>query len=328
VFIIWFYIGYPPPDHELRTWLIPSGIKNDDRATLDMVWAKLHGFVYALFDVTYERLQSIEGGPKNRETPQNRDEVIHRQKYLASTFRNLMTEGQSFKGPNTYRKDFYKRVMEKAGQSNVSIREFPHFREDDSFPPKLAKDGDGKGKVPPYVSGIGDRIDNAGRKLVRFIDPIIKIDSEGQPRRPLVVISFDEAHVLTDTPSIPDREPKWNMFSELRRILRQASDHAIFSLFLSTAARGRFSLFSPKMFSDPSKRIARSNLRALDPITEISFDDLAYPTPEYTIQLENVVGIDWMCHLGRPLYVFVDYHSSEQLTFHLEQIRVHLRRGE
>lgn len=33
-----------------------------------------------------------------------------------------------------------------------------------------------------------------------------------------------------------------------------------------------------------------------------------------------------MCHLGRPLYAIFGYHFSEQLTSHLEQVRVHLRR--
>ncbi|KAH9990646.1 hypothetical protein BJV74DRAFT_920614 [Russula compacta] len=40
----------------------------------------------------------------------------------------------------------------------------------------------------------------------------------------------------------------------------------------------------------------------LDPITEVGFDTLAYDAPEGKIMLNWVVGMDWMCHLGRPLF--------------------------
>jgi hypothetical protein len=153
----------------------------------------------------------------------------------------------------------------------------------------------------PYVSQGVDWIENAGKLLAQFVDPGNFLDRDKElPRRPLVIFAFDEAHVLTDNPPIRNRAKKWNLFSELRRILRDTDDYAIFSLFLSTA--GRLNLFSPEISSDPSMRIPDSSLNTLDPITEISFDDLAYDAPEYEIMLEQVVEMDWMCHLGRPLY--------------------------
>ena len=156
-------------------------------------------------------------------------------------------------------------------------------------------------ELRPYVFENQDGIRNAGSKLSQFVDPHNLLDSvEKKPRWPLVILSFDEAHILTDNPSMTNRATKWNLFSELRRILRQTSADAIFSLFLSTA--GRFNLFSPETSSDPSLRIKNPTLSTLDPITEISFDDLAYHAPEYTIIPKNVVEIAWMCHLGRPLY--------------------------
>jgi hypothetical protein len=209
---------------------------------------------------------------------------------------------------------------------------FHHFSEDDSFPkfivdsiqindPKHANEAE---EHHPYVSKDGSGVETAGELLARFVDPSKLLDhNAGRPRRPLVIFAYDEAHILTDTPSGTESgTTKWNLFSELRRILRQTDKHAVFSLFLSTA--GRFNLFSPEMSSDPSMRIQNSNLSTLDPITEISFDDLAYPAPEYEVMLETVVEIDWMCHLGRPLYVLFGYHFIEQLTHHLEQVRVHL----
>jgi hypothetical protein len=176
-----------------------------------------------------------------------------------------------------------------------------------------------------YASKDGDQITNAGKQLAEFVDPLNLLDRpETEPRRPLVILSFDEAQILTDNPSVMNRTTKWNMFSELRRILRQTSDYAIFSLFLSTA--GRFNLFSPEISTDPSFRVKNFHLSTLDPITEISFDELAYPAPEYGIELKHVVEFDWMCHLGRPLYALFECHFSAQLTPHLEQVRVYLRR--
>jgi hypothetical protein len=238
------------------------------------------------------------------------EDVELRQADLALAFRDLMTEGQSYQGPNTFRKCFYKEVTELADE--VSFREFPHFGEDDSFP-KFMK-GSQQIETPegpyPYFLKDGDVIAKAGKLLAKFIDPDSLLDrDEGSPRRPLVIFAFDEAHILTDNSPTKNRATRSNLFSELRRILRQTSDHAIFSLFLSTA--GRFNLFSPEISSDPSRRIQDSTLSTPDPITEISFDDLAYDAPEYEIMLARVVEIDWICHLGRPLCALFGYHFSE-----------------
>jgi hypothetical protein len=130
------------------------------------------------------------------------------------------------------------------------------------------------------------------------------------PRRPLVVLAFDEADILTDNP--PDQET-WNLFSELRRVLRQIQHLQIFSLFLSTA--GRFDKFSPDVHSHPSARAREPDNRPLHPISEISFDDIAYPALKGTITIDKVVEIDWISHLGRPLYVHLSYPFRELLSY-------------
>jgi len=138
--------------------------------------------------------------------------------------------------------------------------------------------------------------EDAGKNLCSFIDEHNLLKSDNGPRRPLVVLAFDEAHILTDEPSAQD---DWNLFSELRRILRQINDLAIFSVFLSTAAH--FDKFSPDIRSDPSARARDPEHRPLSPITEISFDDIAYPALKDTVTMNRVVEIDWISHLGRPL---------------------------
>ena len=161
-----------------------------------------------------------------------------------------------------------------------------------------------------YVSKDLEGLKGAAKKLAKFVDPLNKLDRIDGSRRPLVIFTFDEAHILTDNPP----KKRWNLFLELRRILRQISSQAIFSLFLSTA--GRFHLFFPEIRSDPSNRVRDSSCRTLDPITEISFDDMAYAAPPEVVTLDYVVQIDWMSHLGRPLYVHFGYYFNEQLTSH------------
>ena len=156
-----------------------------------------------------------------------------------------------------------------------------------------------EGSLSRYRSESGG-VEEAGELLCRFVDPHGLLDSAKGPRRPLVILAFDEAHSLTDNPS----NTVWKFFWELRRVLRQIHDLAIFSLFLSTA--GRFHLFSPDIHSDPLNRVRDSSSRPLDPISEISFDDLAYLALNNTVTLDRVVQTDWISHLGRPLYV----HSS------------------
>jgi len=165
-----------------------------------------------------------------------------------------------------------------------------------------------------YVSK-GRGLDDAGERLSEFIDPRNMLDRVQGSRRPLVIFAFDEAHILTDNPHKKFKKD-WNLFLELRRILRQISGRAIFSLFLSTA--GRFHLFSPETRSDPSSRVRDASERTLDPITEISFDDLAHAALKDTVALDRVVRIEWMSHLGRPLYVHFGSAFSEQLTSHLD----------
>jgi hypothetical protein len=162
-------------------------------------------------------------------------------------------------------------------------------------PPRYTSQSAGDGYDP------GDGVKEAGERLCRFIDSQRVLNSRDGSRRPLVILSFDEAHILTDIPE----SSSWTLFSELRRVLRETIDHPIFSLFLSTA--GKFHLFSPEIRSDPSGRVTNHELSPLHPISEICFDDIAYPAKENTVSLDRVVTTDWISHLGRPLYVHFTY---------------------
>jgi hypothetical protein len=123
-----------------------------------------------------------------------------------------------------------------------------------------------------------------------------KTTSNGsKPKRPLIVLSFDESEQLTKS-TVDDR---WSIFSELRRALRCFGGRPIFSLFLSTA--GNFEGFSPAIELDKSARVAMRQLVRLPIIAECGFDELACPLILGKTTLEVVSKVRFMCHYGRPL---------------------------
>ena len=210
--------------------------------------------------------------------------VKDRQAWLASTFRDLMTTSQSFDTSNTYRKKFYDDVIRLADQ-NIPTSSGSIFGENNNFFEFLEGD---------------HRVEEAGEMLCRFVDPRGLLDLAEGPRRPLIIFAFDDAHVLANNPTTDS----WNIFSELRHILRKIYKLPIISLFISKAGK-----FNPS-----------------SPISEISFDDLAHSALEDTVTLDRVTHVDWMSHLGRPSYVKPSDPFRKQLTSYLDQVWVILGR--
>jgi hypothetical protein len=146
----------------------------------------------------------------------------------------------------------------------------------------------------------------AAEELARLVDPAELLDLKAGPQRPLIILAFDEGHTLTDI--LGEQGCQWSLFSELCHALRLIVGLPIFSLFLSTAPK--FHRFPPHIGSDPSLR-----LPSLQPITEISFDDLGFPAIEDTVTLNQVIRNKWISHLGRPLYEGFEYLCECQLTY-------------
>ena len=115
---------------------------------------------------------------------------------------------------------------------------------------------------------------------------------------PLLIMSFDEAHLLakTETDSI---DGLWSRFSELRRALRVIHSYPCFSLFLSTT--GKFNQFTPSPLHDPSNRLQRGLLRVSSPFCELGFDQLAEKAISGQTTLEVVSSLKFMTSLSRPL---------------------------
>jgi hypothetical protein len=140
--------------------------------------------------------------------------------------------------------------------------------------------------------------------LCNLIDPENKLDVGSGPRCPLVILAFDESHILTDLPKDQD----WTLFSKLCRTLHGIVDQPIFSMFLLTV--GNFHHFSPETKSDHSRQIFDAMLSPLDPIMETPFDVLAKPINN-DVSLCQVVMTDWIAHLGRPLSVHFTYFFQQ-----------------
>jgi hypothetical protein len=129
----------------------------------------------------------------------------------------------------------------------------------------------------------------AATELVKILDPHKKCLDE-----PLVIICWDESHLLTNQ---IDGE-SWTRLSELRRALRKIRD----SVFLSTAAQ--FHPLPPDIEFGPSNRLTYHVLHQFSPITEVGFDQFAAKvSPNGESTLTQVSSTDHMAHLCRALWV-------------------------
>jgi hypothetical protein len=95
---------------------------------LEKIRIRLHGFIYALLTVTYTKLKSIDIDGVDSEINKTQHGVKLRQAKLASAFRDRMSEGQSFQGPNAFRNEFYNNVMQAADEVRLLV--FSSFGED------------------------------------------------------------------------------------------------------------------------------------------------------------------------------------------------------
>ena len=118
-----------------------------------------------------------------------------------------MTKGQSFYTQNACRVAFYDEVIKMAHEVNLSVFTIIYIFQVHTM---LLRQSESESKLPRYVTD-GDEVKKIGHMLYQFIDPHSVLYSIEGPRRPLVIISFDESHILTNNP----RGTVWNLFSKL-----------------------------------------------------------------------------------------------------------------
>jgi hypothetical protein len=123
---------------------------------------------------------------------------------------------------------------------------------------------------------------------------------------PLLTLSWDEAHVLTDHVFDPSRKPaRWTQLDEFRLALRDCDQTGrLFSLFLST--NGKIDQFSPDSRDDPSQRLVDNQVGLSPPFINLDFDQFAdeLVDPGDGFSLNEAVKPEWMVRFGRPLWVF------------------------
>ncbi|KAI0300779.1 hypothetical protein BC826DRAFT_619486 [Russula brevipes] len=273
--------GFPPPDVNLRRWL--HSVRDYSR---NNVMDQLLCFLSSLLNVTLGRLQSIAEQDDikglteliDREPKASEETVRKRQKLLAETFRELMTNGQTFEEVNEYRRSFFDEVV--------------------AWTQEAVNDGRHSNNLsnPPILDMRMKEVLGAGRALQIFVDSHGVLCQKEGMRRPFVIFSLDEAHGLTKFKA----NENWSIYSVLCSCLGPLGAFSFFFLFISTA--GKFSYLSPDTLWVPSSRISGHNHVQLPSITETGFDQLAFTANEGQTTLEEVMMDRWITHLGRPLF--------------------------
>lgn len=160
------------------------------------------------------------------------------------------------------------------------------------------------GCLPAYCTldaditqGVTHDLEWTARDLLRFLNPDID-KSNMKTLPPVVVLAFDESHVLAIEKHQFDTGT-FSKFSELRRALRALNVLPIFSVFLSTS--GKIQNFTPRPDEDDSGRVQKSELVLLPPFTELGFDQMASKISDGKVTIEEVSELDFMVRFGRPL---------------------------
>ena len=147
------------------------------------------------------------------------------------------------------------------------------------------------------------RVDHTRVDLRRAADAMVHslTSTPVEKDKPLVILCFDEAQILTKTrPSSTNPPCLSSLLADLRRALRIIIDQPIFAIFLSTM--GELEQFSPPLPMDPSSRIRSIHRQTFEPIVYTPLDVLAKKIAKKDrLTLMDVASTYHMSHLGRPL---------------------------
>ncbi|KIL68319.1 hypothetical protein M378DRAFT_158863 [Amanita muscaria Koide BX008] len=289
--------GFPAADVDVKTFLTV------DETEKDNIHRRSHAFLIALFTTARSFLQNIDHHITNE---------LHREKNpqtITQKFRLLMTAGQTFNHQGFKRREFYRAVVKYANELlqlpiisaplDSSIRQLtPHGEQLDTR--RAALD---------LLKCLNPELEAAEIKTLKTIPP-------------LVILAFDEAHVLLVEKHQSDIG-YFSKFSELRRALRALKELPIFSVFLSTS--GKIQNITPRAEDDGSGRVQKSKLVLLPPFIELGFDQMVGQISDGALTIETVSNIKFMVRFGRPLFGsryfngdaeirnYVVYYAAEKL---------------
>ncbi|KAH8113148.1 hypothetical protein DFH11DRAFT_364549 [Phellopilus nigrolimitatus] len=256
----------PPPDHRVRDFL---GHGLTPRYT--------EAFFIALFQVALQALQELR-----------KQAELHDYARLAGEFRLRMTEGQTLRNSNEYRRVFYDKVIEITEKNYSDLSRV------------------GTESKPVITSGCAlTALSQFLRQLV--LDKLSPSERaiEGNITKdwPLIVISFDDASSLTKIEAC-----KTTVFGLLSRKIQSLNYAPVYALFISTSWP-----FSPRELPDHkpdhSSHILRRVIAPVIPYTVVSFDEFALKREDGSVRtcnsiltISEISGEWFMSHLGRALW--------------------------
>ncbi|KAI9464318.1 hypothetical protein HD554DRAFT_2315894 [Boletus coccyginus] len=253
--------GYPPADPGIRNYLTDSS-----PGVFQRVLALFHALFVIVTEVAKSTKAPSEGlAPLNKSMP------------FAGQFREYMNHGMSMTRHGEFRVRFYDRVITKArGVLEAYQREIP--AELDSTNP-----------------GVDSKIKDSSFMLNTECEALLTTLKEFPDPSSLVILSFDEMHVLRDN------------YLVFRRALRALMEQPVFSLFLSTA--GHLYEFIPNPTMDSSARMAGGG-SVIPPFSELGFDHFAKRTnlaggqgaTETEDALTHISSTAQLVKFGRPLW--------------------------
>ncbi|KAM6501264.1 hypothetical protein JOM56_004278 [Amanita muscaria] len=199
-----------------------------------------------------------------------------------------MTAGHTFKHQGDKRREFYSAVVKYANE----LLQPPIISAPLESPMRQIS--------PSAFTRDGEQLDirRTALDLLKCLNPELEA-AHIKTLPPLVVLAFDEAHVLSvekhqfDTGS-------FSKFSERRRALRALKYLPIFSVFLCTS--GKTQHITLRAEFDASGRVQKSNLVLLPPFTELGFDQMVGQISDGALTIETVSSIKFMVRFGRPLF--------------------------
>ncbi|PVF97950.1 hypothetical protein CPB86DRAFT_815119 [Serendipita vermifera] len=306
--------GYPPADEDARDFLTER-VEGGDVYSL-----RVQAFLMALLLVTRQILETHFQDP----SPPG-------EKRIADFMRKYFEDGGLKTSHSDKRKEFYKAVVcsakeiLKQGKSEIVQETQDETAPNDTSPRRLrmlVAAEDLSFDIFPNAKeiGPGDPISIADLpKLAKeFLDYLSK-SFEKERQGPLITLSWDEAHVLTNHHfHNATRSQGWTQFTEFRRVLRDCDRTGrLFSLFLSTT--GNISQLSPDPRKDPSSRITRNTLHLPCPFINLDFDQFAHGLVDLNqgFQLSDAIQPRWIVKFGRPLWHTRFENGNEMVKTHI-----------
>ncbi|RPD57234.1 hypothetical protein L226DRAFT_435711, partial [Lentinus tigrinus ALCF2SS1-7] len=267
--------AYPPPDVAVQAWFQSLKVHRIDE------WdRRVQVFIYVLFQTALKHAQTI-----NSDKTKNPSQI-------ASEFRSKMSEGMVYGRHGTYRQKFYDEVCTNANKVVFYSAQYGLHDKTQCSQSPIVNIQDETGDV--------SNVKDAAKALTDYLKSALPPKTVDKHSKPLVIVCFDEAQLLTDSSFFREVTP----FPVVRRVLRIFRVLPIFALFLSTVAQ--LEQFPPPPPFDSSARVVRTVLRPFEPIVWTPLDVFAQRFTKTKAgkawTLAEVASTHHIVHLGRPLF--------------------------